>query len=120
MHIISVYNQHVFNKMLNRTCRLNNKIQRVLMSDINKKHLHKNLAVTEITIVKILVYILHPFFVLSEKLSGSKFSTRSMILDSVKILYNTIKPQNSDIDMQKEIKKAFKDQLDVYFKLFSI
>ena len=76
------------------------------------------MTIKEITIVKNLVYILHPFFVLSEKLSGSKFSTRSMILDSVKILYNAVKPQNSDSDMQKEIKKAFKDQLDVYFKRY--
>ena len=41
-----------------------------------------------------------------------------MILDSVKIFYNTVKPQNSDSDMQKEIKKAYKDQLDVYFKRY--
>ena len=41
-----------------------------------------------------------------------------MILDSVKILYNTVKPQNSDSDMKKKIKKALKDQLDVYFKRY--
>ena len=51
--------------MLNRTCRLYNKIQRVLISDNNKKHLHKNLTVTEITIVKKLVFCIR--FLFSQK-----------------------------------------------------
>ena len=72
--------------MLERFLILNQSVTRVLHLKGNEKHLDKNLDEQEISDLAEVCKVLKPFFTITEKMSGEKYPTLSMILTSIEVL----------------------------------
>ena len=68
--------------MLDRVIRLYKSITRVLYIKGNEHHKDKNLKDSEIADLKEICNVLKPFSIITEKLSGEKYPTISIIVPS--------------------------------------
>ena len=76
--------------MIERVLVLSENIRRVLNLNGNEKYLDRCLTNNEITDLGDLIRVIKPFDVVTEKLSGEKFPTRSIIVPSMKMLYKNV------------------------------
>lgn len=66
--------------MLSRILRLSNAIKIVLNMPENTQFKQRLLTANELALVKELASVLYPFFHITQKLCGEKYTTRSIIL----------------------------------------
>ena len=76
--------------MIERVLLLSENIRRVLNLNGNEKYLGRFLTPNEIKDLADLIKVIKPFDVVTEKLSGEKFPTWSIIVPSMKMLYKNV------------------------------
>jgi hypothetical protein len=77
-------------KMLSRILRVRDAISTVLSKREYQKYRSMNLNDAEIRKIESLVKILEPFYFITEKVSGGKYATSSMIFPSCFYLYKRV------------------------------
>lgn len=77
--------------MLERVIRLYKSITRVFYIKEHEQHKDKNLTESEIKDLKEICTVLNPFFLITEKLSGEKYPTISIILPSIELLKKSVR-----------------------------
>ena len=76
--------------MIQRLVLLHKSVTRVLHTKENEQYLDKNLSDEEIIELKEVCEVLKCFYLITEKMSGEKYPTLSIILPSIEILKKTV------------------------------
>ena len=76
--------------MIKRVLTLHESVEKVLKKHENKKHADKILSLNEKLLLNELIAVLEPIFQITEKTSGQKYPTMSIILPAIEKLNQTV------------------------------
>jgi hypothetical protein len=79
-------------------------------------HKDKVLSDPELLVIKDICDVLRPFSYITEKLSGERYPTLSMIMPAIGLLEKSVFISDSDSSITKKLKTELKKNMDFYFE----
>lgn len=106
-------------KMLERLIKLNGAVTTVLSLNRYSEYVERILTNEEVLTLTQIAAVLKPFYLVTEKLIGEKYFTRSIICPSIVKLYSFKKEKSEDSEFTCNFKKQLLNDMTFYFEKYN-